>query len=84
MTGPRLFGKYAKGRENMRGVKKNYMVLSLISVLVVGGGIMRVTQAIDAFRFNRARILMKKELNMRVVNNVVFFTIGTGNAKQPE
>lgn len=45
---------------------------------------MRVTQAIDAF--NRARILMKKELNMRrlrVVNNVVFFTIGTGNAKQP-
>lgn len=83
MTGPRLFGKYAKGRENMRGVKKNYTVLSLISVLV-GGGIMRVTQAIDAF--NRARILMKKELNMRrlrVVNNVVFFTIGTGNAKQP-
>lgn len=26
---------------------------------------MRVTQAIDAFCFNRARILMKKELNMR-------------------
>lgn len=32
VTGPRLFGKYAKGRENMRGVKKNYMVLSLISM----------------------------------------------------
>lgn len=32
MTGTRLFGKYAKGRENMRGVKKNYMVLSLISM----------------------------------------------------
>lgn len=47
---------------------------------------MRVIQAIDAFRFNRVRILMKKELNMRswrlrVVNNVVFFAIGTGNAK---
>lgn len=46
---------------------------------------MRVVQAIDAFRFNRACILMKKELNMRlwcllVINNV-FFAIGTGNAK---
>lgn len=42
--GPRLFAKYAKGRENTRGVKKNYAFIVDKWVVASGREIMRVAR----------------------------------------